>query len=466
MGQKISELTDGVTAQGSDLVRVARVNGGGFIDRKLSLAEVSALASNVTQNITITGGNNLRFADFGDGTNTVGTGATRSLSSLGYTEGTAATQFPNTAISWGTIDVTTVDYDTACIQEAFLTLANGTNKIRKLVAGDGAFVLAGHEIYLPSYKSGIASNVDSQMFIFDGEGTRFRVTGTQTNVFTMNITDQVEARDSCVDNRWRFGNFKMVGNGNAVGIRFGATRSPLIEQIELNNFVLGWQSGFMLNAMYMNIATDGCTTGMKIDKGWWTNAGYGTAGNQPRFLNCRWRMTDATHVGCHILGTDTPLYDGCTVEGTDASYGILCDIAGSTVSKKLTIRNLHAEMGTGGTYANAIIGLTGRDAHNILIEQVYNQCEVADQVLLEMNNTQGVNKAVLFCNDNSENNDAWIFRNLNNGGAGSWDFINTRLKGNPTTDAQVYDVANTLGIWTADSDIPVDRRGRLTKLLI
>ena len=51
-------------------------------------------------------------------------------------------------------------------------------------------------------------------------------------------------------------------------------------------------------------------------------------------------------------------------------------------------------------------------------------------------------------------------------GAGSWDFINTRLKGNPTTDAQVYDVANTLGIWTADSDIPVDTRVRLTKLLI
>lgn len=99
MGQKISELTDGVTAQGSDLVRVARSSGGGYIDRKLSLTEVSALASNVTQNITITGGNNLRFSDFGDGTNTVGTGTPRSLTSLGYTEGTAATQFPNTAVS-------------------------------------------------------------------------------------------------------------------------------------------------------------------------------------------------------------------------------------------------------------------------------------------------------------------------------------------------------------------------------
>lgn len=52
MGQKISELTDGVTAQGSDLVRIARSSGGSYIDRRLSLGDLSALLTNVT----ITGG--------------------------------------------------------------------------------------------------------------------------------------------------------------------------------------------------------------------------------------------------------------------------------------------------------------------------------------------------------------------------------------------------------------------------
>ncbi len=110
MGQKISQLTDGVTAQGNDLVRVARFSGGQYIDRSLTLGDIGGLVSNVT----VTGGNTLRFADFEDGTNTVGTGTPRTLSSLGYTDGSAATQFPLTAAAWGRITAdgveTMIDY--------------------------------------------------------------------------------------------------------------------------------------------------------------------------------------------------------------------------------------------------------------------------------------------------------------------------------------------------------------------
>lgn len=89
MGQSISQLTDGVSALGTDQVRVARVSGGGYIDRRLTLSMIAALASPITQNITITGGDVLRFQDFEDGVNTVGTGTARTLSSLGYSNGSA-----------------------------------------------------------------------------------------------------------------------------------------------------------------------------------------------------------------------------------------------------------------------------------------------------------------------------------------------------------------------------------------
>ncbi len=418
--------------------------------------------------VSVTGGNNLRIADAGDGVNTVGTGTGELLSALGYTNGTAATQFPLTASSWGGITANQVTYDLACAQESFLRLGLGTNRIRKLVGGDGTFVLAGHEIYIPSYKSGVSSNVDSQMFVFDGEGCRFRVTGSQSYALTMNIPDQTTALNSCIDNRWRFGNFKITGTGSNTGIRFGATRSPLIEQIEIDGFTMGWLSGFMLNAKYMNIATVNCTTGMKIDKGWWSGAGYSTSGNQPRFYNCRFMMVSTSAIGCNIIGTDTPAIRDCTIEGTNANYGIYIDNADSTVCKYALIDNLHVEMETAGDFAGAAVYYGGQSAFGIRMSNIYNQFGgTPNLTLLHMHSKVGVNKAWLSYCDNSENSDAWKLKNTTeSGGNGSWDFYNVRLKGNPTTASQVYDPSNTLGIWTADSIIPGDTRVRLTPLLI
>ena len=77
MGQKISELTAGSPAVGTDLLRVARSSGGGYVDRSVTVQSILDQTNTVTQNITVTGGDVLRFQDFEDGTNTVGTGTGR-----------------------------------------------------------------------------------------------------------------------------------------------------------------------------------------------------------------------------------------------------------------------------------------------------------------------------------------------------------------------------------------------------
>lgn len=444
MGQKISELTDGVTAQGTDLVRVARSSGGSYIDRRLSLADLADLLPNVT----ITGGDVLRFSDFGDGVNTVGTGVSRTLTSLGYTTGSAATQFPLTASEWGTIDVTTVNYDTAVAQEALLTLGLGANKIRKVVAGEGDFILSGHEVILPAFKGTGTSGYPNQ-FIFDGEGAMFFCTGSQLYGFTSDITDQTEADNKAIFNTWAISNMKIVqGSGGTVeiGMRLGACRSLDMRNVEFEGFDShGFVGGFLLNALFTNVNTNFCgASGIKIDKGWWSGAGYSTAGNQPMFINCRFRTTSNTQIGAHIVGCDSTEFYRCTVEGSDGQYGIYIDNSPTTVSKNVVINGLHAELGGGAIYAGAIIGMKGADPFTCEIRRVFWQSSGADCVLAESESVSATTHMVL---RDCLTNQGWKLSHVENGGTISWDMKNVTLQGDPQTANEVINTGTHPDIW-------------------
>jgi hypothetical protein len=462
MGQKISELTDGVTAQGSDLVRVARSSGGSYIDRRLSLGDLSALLTNVT----ITGGDSLRFSDFEDGVNTVGTGTPRTLTSLGYTEGTAATQFPLTASEWGTIDVTVVDYDTACIQEAILTIAAGGNNIFKVVAGAGKFVLTGHEIILPSFKGTGTTGFPTQ-FILDGEGCQFFCRGSQTYGFTSDITDQTEADAKSIFNTWAISNMKIVqGSGGtvSVGMRLGACRSLNMTNVEFEGFdTYGFVGGFLLNALFTNVNTNFCAVaGIFIDRGWWSGAGYSTAGNQPMFINCRFRTTANTQIGAHIVGCDSVEFYRTTLEGSDGEYGIYIDNSPTTVSKNVLISGVHAEIGGGNIYASAIIGMKGADPFTCKVERVFWQSSTGNVVLLESESTSATNHIVM---RDCLTNQTWKLKQVNTGGGvSSWDMKNVTLQGNPTDAADVIDTVGFPNIW-ATATVPTLGRVRFEKPL-
>ena len=462
MGQKISELTDGVTAQGSDLVRVARVNGGGFIDRKLSLADLSAPLTNVT----ITGGDSLRFSDFGDGTNLVGTGTPRTLTSLGYDAGEAATQFPLTASEWGSIDVATVDYDTACIQEGVLTIAAGGNNIFKIVAGSGKFVLTGHEIILPSFKGTGTTGYPTQL-ILDGEGCQFFCRGSQTYGFTSDIPDQTDADDKAIFNTWSISNMKILqGSGGtvSVGMRLGACRSLDMRNVEFEGFdSYGFVGGFLLNALFTNVNTNFCATaGVYIDRGWWSGAGYSTAGNQPMFINCRFRTTANTQIGAHIVGCDSVEFYRTTLEGSDGEYGIYIDNSPTTVSKNVLISGVHAEIGDGNIYASAIIGMKGSDPFTCEVRRVYWQSSTGNVVLLESESTNATNHIVM---RDCLASQTWKLKQINTGGGvSSWDMKNVTLQGNPDDASEVIDTVGFPNIW-ATATVPVLSRVRFEKPL-
>lgn len=449
------------------------INGNINVDGAITATTVSATTyygdgSNLTginggtiiQNITINGSDVLRIPDFETNGNTVGVGSLRTLASLGYTNASAAASYPLTAARWGGIDAATIDYDTVCIQEAFETLRNGTNKIRKLAAGNGFFIISGHEVILPSYKSGgipNALNNDSQMFVFDGEGCVFRVEGGLDYGFTSLINNQTEALNSCIDNRWRFGNLKMRGTGTGTAIRIAATRSAIIEQIEVNNFATGIQANFLLNALYSNIATANCSEqGMLITQGWWTGAQPSTAGNQPMFVNCRFRTVDVNEIGCKVVGADSSWFQRCTVEGPDGGYGIYIDLSTTSVAKNARIDLLHAETDR-GTYTNAIIGIKGADPFTLYGSQLFWQGP-PNVVLIESESDTATNRVVL---RDCLNTGPWQLRQINTfGGNTSWDMKNVSLPGGPTTAADVINTVAYPNIWAPGSAIPTPNRVR------
>jgi len=462
MGQKISQLTDGVNAQGNDLVRVARFSGGQYIDRSLTLGDIGGLVSNVT----VTGGNTLRFADFEDGSNTVGTGTPRTLSSLGYTDGSAATQFPLTASAWGSITASSTDYDTAVIQEAFLTLGLGSNKIKQLNAGYGDFILSGHEIILPAYKGTGSSGYPNQ-FVFDGQGCTFFCRGSQTYGFTSEIADQTEADDKAIFNTWAWSNCKIVqgpGGSVSIGMRLGACRSLDMRNVEFEGLdVTGFEGGFLLNSLFTNVNTNFCAEyGVKIDKGWWSGAGYSTAGNQPMFVNCRFRTTDPSSIGAGIIGCDSVEFYRCTVEGTDGAYGIYIDNSSTTVAKNVLISGVHAEIGGGNKYTNAIIGMKGSDPFTCEVRRVFWQSSAANVVLLESESVNATNHIVI---RDCLTNQSWKLKQIDTtGGTSSWDLKNITLQGGPSTAADVINTVTYPNIW-ATATVPVISRVRFEKPL-
>lgn len=462
MGQKISELTSGSPAVGTDLLRVARSSGGNYIDRSVTVQSILDQTNTVTNNITVTGGDSLRFADFGDGTNTVGTGTARTLSSLGYNNTTAATQFPLTATAWGGITASSTDYDTAVIQEAFLTLAQSSNKIRYLVSGSGDFILSGHEIIIPAYKGAGTSGYPNQ-FVFDGQGCIFFCTGSQTYGFTSDIADQDEAEDQAIFNTWAFSNFKVVqGSGGtvSVGMRLGACRSLEMRNVEFEGLDdYGFEGGFLLNALFTNVNTNFCgQDGVHIDKGWWSGAGYSISGNQVMFINCRFRTTSTTQVGARIIGTDSCEFYRTTLEGSDGAYGIYIDNSVTTVAKNVLISGVHAEIGDNHKYTNAIIGFKGSDPFTCEVRRVFWQSSISDVVLLESESTNGTNHIVL--RDCLTNTD-WKLKQINTGsGQSSWDMKNVTLQGNPTSAADVRDTVGFPNIWASGSAIPTSNRVR------
>ena len=329
------------------------------------------------------------------------------------------------------------------------------------MAGSGDFILSGHEVILPSFKGSGTSGYPTQ-FIIDGQGASFFCRGSQTYGFTSDITDQTEAEDNSIFNTWSIYNMKILqgaGGTVSVGMRLGACRSLDMRNVEFEGLDdSGFVGGFLLNSLFTNVNTNFCgQAGVYIDKGWWSGAGYSIAGNQPMFVNCRFRTTDPAQIGAHIVGCDSVEFYRTTVEGSDGAYGIYIDNSVTTVAKNVLISGVHAEIGDGNKYTNAIIGIKGSDPFTCEVRRVFWQSSDTNVILLESESTNGTNHIVL---RDCLTNQTWKLKQINTtGGTSSWDMKNITLQGNPTSAADVRDTVGFPNIW-ATATVPTSNRVR------
>jgi len=409
--------------------------------------------------------------NYDDGVNTSGTGENKLLNTLGYTNGTAATQWPLAATYYGgTIDTTTVSLDDVLWACAFQgARSNIITQIEALPNKAYAFNKGNLRIF--HNKSTPNANRDSQQYTIDFKDCLLRnASGASFLIamFYMQPDSQTDADNNCIDNRWKFRNGKFRAAGSTdTGLKIGATRAARFEGLEFQNFQYGINGSFLLNSHFEHGIPASCTTGIYHPKGIWSGAGYAHSASQPKFYDCRFRVTATTHKGIHLEACDNARMIGCQFEGTNGEYGIYIEVPSSgTVLKNFVIEGTRSEIGNGTTWTNALIGFRGRDAYTVTIDTLFHQAADTNTTLLEATNTQGTTIFNLRNIRGNTGGNTWKLKNVNSGGAGAYIMRNTTLQGAPQTAADVIDTVGFPNIWTADSNVPPLSRIDFIKALV
>lgn len=399
--------------------------------------------------------------NYDDGRNTSGTGENKILNTIGYNNTTAAAQWPLAATYYGgTIDTTTVSLDDviwACAAQG--ARSNIITQIEALPNKAYAFNKGNIRFY--HYKTVPNSNRDSQQYTVDLKDCIYRnASGSPflNGIFYMQPDSQTDADTNCIDNKWRWKNGRFRGVGSTdIGLKIAATRNAVFEELEFTNFGIGFQGSFLLNSRFVSCGSASCTTGFYLPKGTYSGAGYGNSVSQPKFYDCRFRVTDPTHIGAHLEGCDNAKFYTCQAEGTNGSYGIYIEVPiSATVEKNFVIDGFRAEIGNGTKFTDGVIGYRGRDGYTVEISTLFNQAADTDTTLLDATNIQGSTTFRLNqCKGNTGGN-RWKIKNTDAGGAGVYKFDDTQLQGNPTTPSACVAPGNL--VFTADSDLPDDSR--------
>lgn len=408
---------------------------------------------------------------FDDGINTSGTGELKLLSTLGYSNATAAVRWPLAAANFGgTIQANNTSLDDVIWASAFEGMKSGIlYDIESLP--NRAYAFQRGNIAIPNYKTTSSNNTDSQQYSVFFRNALYR--NASGNSFARGIfyklpSDQTDADTNCIDNRWKFfgGKFKSAGV-NDIGIEIGATRSAHFEDMEFQGHAKGIYGMFLLNSTFERVNTSGCVNGIYISQGNWVGAGISNSVSQPSFYNCRHRVTGSNQIGVYLTAVDNIGFYGVQGEGTAGSHLIFIYVPPSaTVSKNCYIHNIRSEIGGGTKWANAVIGFSGREFNTFQIDGAFTQAAETNTTLLETDNAQGTTVFEILNVRGNNGGNTFKFKNVNSGGAGAYRFRNTQLQGAPQTAADVVNTAAFPNIWTADSDIPPVSRIDFLKSLV
>lgn len=300
-------LTDGI-AYAANARKVIQLQYNNDTVLGPSFTEVSR--SEITQLTTTVVGNSFFMAElFSDG-HTLGMGTIRMLSTLtnpttgvAYTNLSAGSKWPRVNSNY-TMDVTTMDIDWICHQEAMLTM--WLQGYTTLWSPGGRGYCPSRTLSLPLDQIANLTRA-SLSFSFKNNGSRWaNFTGNDLILFKRYFTNQTQcdgANSYLQSYAYHFHDYFLQGNGgnsfNDIAFQLGATNHSTFNNIETNDFGVPIDLEFCLEALLTNIKhVSYGLYGSYIASGRWTGASSAVAGSN--VLNIR------GHRNVCVAGGKTP----------------------------------------------------------------------------------------------------------------------------------------------------------------
>ena len=398
-----------------------------------------------------------------------GTGTT--MAALGYTNLTAATKFPYTAIAWGSIVASQVTYDSCVIQEGVYRL--GYEKYQKIESEYNRLYVINHQIVIPSVKQDVdvTDRTGSQSYTIDFANARVNDSRTVTTgvpLFIKEPPTESRAANHDLENSWTIQNLNLYGEAtgglpyaNSVAMKIGAGKRINIKNCTFHNFSLPVIGSLWLNSLVTECEFVNCIeSGFKSTQGWWAGASANTSPSQITFLNNRFKDAGLKYLWLENADTST-LEGNNQFEGNGGDYAIYWNNLGGSVIKNLTCNNLRVEQES--VFARAIIGVRAGDGFAVEVNKVFHQAASAGTILVESEGVSGDTRIDIQNCYNNGGNTSWKFRHIENGGNTSWEIHKTEVYGNPTSEAAL--LAGSAFDLTNGGSVPSSNRLNYTQRL-
>lgn len=275
---------------------------------------------------------------------TLGDGTLRTLTSLGYNNGTAAAAWPKVNSAY-TINVNTMSIDWIAWQEAMLNMRDlGFSKI---TTPGGRGYCPNQSIVPPFDQLAISLYRRSKKFIFDLAGSAFaNRTGAPLRIFDKYPANQAEANGLQLDYSYTFENATFYGNNSALetdcAIRLGGTSGSRFKNLNFEQCGIGADLQFCLQVKMEDCeSTDHGKYGVALRDGLWNGAGANIAqSNNNMILGFRsYAGTGkAAEAAIYLNGNRNTYINNAGFEGDSGSvHQIFYDYNGATTVKNLLI---------------------------------------------------------------------------------------------------------------------------------
>lgn len=282
---------------------------------------------------------------------TLGDGTLRTLTSLGYNNGTAAAAWPKVNSAY-TINVNTMSIDWIAWQEAMLNMRDlGFSKI---TTPGGRGYCPNQSIILPFDQTAIPQYRRSLKFVFDLAGSVIaNRTGTNIRLIDKYPADQAQANSFQLDYSYKFTDGTFFGNGTNnpadCAIRLGGTSGAILDNINLESCGIGADLQFCLQVRITSCeVTDHGLYGVALRDGLWTGAGPNIAQSNNNLIQ-QFRSYagsgKTSTAAIYLNGNRNTEITTAGFEGEDGSvHHIFYDYNGATTVKNLLmLKNIDFE---------------------------------------------------------------------------------------------------------------------------